>query len=76
MPRLPRFSNADRFISRRVPAAHFHKLDGAINHYMRHESGLWKKAASIIGGIFLLGFVTAPTKMIGLLQAYLGPLFK
>ncbi len=76
MPRLRRFSSADRFISRRVPAAHYHKLDGAINHYMRHESGLLKKVVSIVGGLVLLGFITAPAKMIGLFNTYLVPLFK
>jgi len=76
MPRIRRFSQADRFISRRVPDAHFRKLDGAINNYMRNESGLLRKVFSIVGGLFLLGFITAPAKMIGLFQAYLVPLFK
>lgn len=71
-----RFSQADRFISRRVPEAHYRKLDGAINHYMRKESGLLKKVVSIAGGLFLLGFITAPAKMIRLLQTYLVPLFE
>jgi hypothetical protein len=76
MPRFRRFSSADRFISRRVPEAHFRRLDGAISHYMRYESGLLKKVVSIAGGLFLLGFITAPAKMIGLFQAYVVPLFK
>ncbi len=75
MPRIRRFSSSDRFLSR-VPEKHFHKLDVAINEYMRKESGFFKKALPITTGILLLGFFTNPSRMIQLFKSYIVSIFQ